>query len=206
MRRHGITLVELMVAIAVLAIGFTALLYSQVGNLQTSSRAKTATQVKAVANQVLERKLAEVLVVEIDDRNATPAGSTDTIDDNNYIDDANATVFGKTGVKQSFYFTDYFWRCPGTQTPPSDTRSGSTSKLRDVDCTGSTTSDGITANWAIRAQSGVTGEGVLDVVVTATHTNGSTLTIGDRISCYDIYPAPSANAPKPCPKPGSGRS
>jgi len=197
---RGITLVELLIALAILAVGFSALLYSQVYNLRASSGARTASETKAAANQVLEQKMAEVLVVQIDDTGATPLGSTNQITNTAYIDESNATLSGKNGVKQSFFFTDYYWSCPTVQTPPAGTLlPGRT--LRSVACSGSTTLNGISVNWRVAGLSGVMGEGVLDVVVTATHPRGATITVGNRVSCYDIYPSPSANAPKPCPTP-----
>ncbi|MDX2006501.1 MAG: prepilin, partial [Meiothermus sp.] len=192
------------IALAVLAVGFTALLYRQVGNLKASTQSKLNTQVKAAANRVLEQKLAEVLVVQMDDTSATPAGSSNTISSSSFVDESSATVFNRSGVKQSFFFVDYYWNCPEAQTPP--TGSGVRSSFRSVTCAGTESVDGISVSWNIRAQSGFTGEGVLDVVVTASTPGGGRLTLGSRVSCYDIYPSPSANAPKPCPTPGNGRS
>lgn len=204
MKTNGITLVELMIALAVLAVGFSALLFSQVGNLKASTQTKLNTQVKAAANRVLEQKLAEVLVVQMDNTSASPAGTTNTISNTAYIDESNASIFNRSGVKQSFFFMDYYWNCPTAQTPP--TGSGVRTSFRSVSCTGTETVDGISVSWNVRAQTGFTGEGVLDVVVTASTPGGGRLTLGNRVSCYDIYPSPSANAPKPCPTPGNGRS
>jgi prepilin-type N-terminal cleavage/methylation domain-containing protein len=105
-----------------------------------------------------------------------------------------------------FNFYHYYWSCPTPQTPPSGPAASATS----ITCSGTRPVNGINVAYAIRGESGVLGEGILTITVTGTHgTQGQTLTIGSRITCYDIYPSPSATAPEPCPRPilgGGGRS
>jgi Tfp pilus assembly protein PilV len=60
-------------------------------------------------------------------------------------------------------------------------------------------------------QSGVTdtpgdtyqSEGLLTITVTTT-VNGSSFTLGNRISCYDIYPTPTVDTPDACGNVGGG--
>jgi prepilin-type N-terminal cleavage/methylation domain-containing protein len=105
-----------------------------------------------------------------------------------------------------FNFYHYYWSCPTPQTPPS----GPAASATGIACSGTRTINDIAVAFAIHGASGVLGEGILTVTVTGTHsTRGQTLTIGSRITCYDIYPSPSATAPEPCPRPilgGGGRS
>jgi prepilin-type N-terminal cleavage/methylation domain-containing protein len=204
-KRAGLTIIELMIALVVIGVAFGALLMSQVSSLRASQNARLASDVKAAANRVLEQKMAEVLKVEIDDTHATPAGTTDQITNDNYVDAKNPDVliFEKTGVWQSFWFTDYYWGCPTVVSSlPSGVRPYATSnKLRSVSCSGSQTSGPIAIEWRVAGNSGILGEGVLDVVVTARHEKGMTVTVGNRVSCYDVYPSPSKSAPTPCPAP-----
>jgi prepilin-type N-terminal cleavage/methylation domain-containing protein len=106
------------------------------------------------------------------------------------------------GVRQ-FDFNDFYWSCP---TPVQPLPPGALPVVTWRDCTGTRTIGDVTVAHSIRGESGVLGEGVLTVTVTATHRHGGqTLTLGDRITCYDIYPSPTATAPAPCPRPGGGR-
>ncbi|MFW8120702.1 type IV pilus modification PilV family protein, partial [Klebsiella pneumoniae] len=98
MKREGLTLVETLIALAVVGIAFGALLLSQVSNLRASAQSRYATDAKAAAVRVLEAKSAEVLKSEI----LTPPSP--------YIDDSQ--------TNRSFYFVDYFYRCPSTVNPP----------------------------------------------------------------------------------------
>ncbi len=104
-----------------------------------------------------------------------------------------------------FAFNDYYWSCPTAQTPPA----GELAVVSRPACTGSTNVGEVEVDYAIAGESGVTGEGVLTVTVTATHRRGGQrLTLGDRVTCYDVYPSPTSLAPEPCPTPtedGGGR-
>jgi len=42
-------------------------------------------------------------------------------------------------------------------------------------------------------------------VKAATHPRGPRVTVGRRITCYDVYPSPTHDRPRPCPEPGGGR-
>lgn len=61
MPNRGITLVELLIALAVMAVAFGALVFSQVVNYQATARAGVVSQVKDTATQILENKVGEVL-------------------------------------------------------------------------------------------------------------------------------------------------
>lgn len=105
------------------------------------------------------------------------------------------------GVRQ-FDFNDFYWSCPTPVRPPPDALPVVVPRT----CTGTRTIGDVTVAHSIRGESGVLGEGVLTITVTATHRHGGqTLTLGDRITCYDIYPSPTTTAPEPCPRPGGGR-
>ena len=190
MRARGLTVLELLIAIAVVGLAFAALLSSQVTGLRASARARLASDTKAFAVGVLERKGAEVL-------------KTVTVDPTSpYLDDP------ATG--RSFYFIDYYYGCP-TLFPPPPT-SGIRSALRNVACRGQETGpNGLTADWAILGEpsapnpQGVQAEGVVTVVVTARAPQGVQVTVGRRVTCYDVYPSPTHDKPRPCPEPGGGR-
>ncbi len=173
--KSGFTLIEVLIALAVIGIAFAAMAMMQITNLRASSDARLTTEVKAAANQELEAVMAQVL-----------------------------TVTGSPGSYQ-YAFNDYYWSCPTAVTPsagalPVNTAPAcsGTSKIGDVD---------VTHN--IRGESGVIGEGIVTVTVTAANPHGGrTLTIGNRVTCYDVYPSPSSTAPEPCPVPtsaGGGR-
>lgn len=181
MRKQGVTLVELLIAIAILGIILTPLVVSLVNSLRATSNAGLASQVKASAVRTLEAKSAEAARVE-----SPPSNSS-------YQDDAS--------TNQSYYFTDYFYRCPSVVTPPSGVRNANSANLRSVVCdNGSGTRDGsIVTRWSIAGESGINGQGVVIVTVTATHDRGPSITVVNRISCYDLVPSPTADAPKSCP-------
>ncbi|MER3451197.1 MAG: prepilin, partial [Thermus sp.] len=89
MNRHGLTLIELLIALSVVGLAFAALLSSQLSSLRASDRARMASDTKAFAVSVLERRSAEVL-------------KTETVDDKSpYLDEA--------GTGRSFYFIDYYY-------------------------------------------------------------------------------------------------
>lgn len=193
-RNQGLTVIEVLIALAVIAAAFAVLAYAQVTNLKASSRMRVASEAKSVAESVLESKVAEVL-------NVYTSG-------NSIYNDASS------GYK-SYAFIDYYWTCAsdGTvdaQSPSSWT--GSRTGLRTVTCTGADTrpaQDGnVTADWKIGGESGPLGEGVIHVDVTATF-KGIAVTVSDRLSCYDVYPSPTIDTPAPCPVPeqtGGGRT
>ena len=185
MKRHqkqqAFTLVEVLVALVVVAVAFGALAMTQVTNLRASTTARTATETKQAANQVLEEVMSTVLATNV-----------------------------VSGVR-TFDFNDFYWTCPSAVTPPT----GALAVVNGTrDCTGTVTIDVGTASevdvsFAIVGESGIVGEGVLTVSVTATHSaSNQRLTIGDRVTCYDVYPSPTSTAPDPCPPPlasGGGR-
>lgn len=110
-----------------------------------------------------------------------------------------------TGGVKYFAFNDYYWTCPTQLTPPA----GALAVVLRPSCSGDSTVGNVTVDYEIVGESGVTGEGVLTVTVTALHTDGGQrLTLGDRVTCYDVYPSPTSLAPQPCPTPtvsGGGR-
>ncbi|WP_337845494.1 type II secretion system protein [Thermus sp.] len=184
--RKGLTILEILIALAVLGIAFAALLTSQISSLRTSAQSRFASDTKAFAVQVLEDLSAQAL--------RTETSSTQ----NTYTDEERG------GVYRSFYFIDYYYGCPTPVTPP--TGSGIRTALRTVACSGQRTSpEGIRADWDYIGEGGRFGEGVLTVVVTATHPKGPRVTVGRRITCYDVYPSPTHDKPRPCPEPGGGR-
>ena len=188
MNRHGLSLIELLIALSVVGLAFAALLSSQLSSLRASDRARMASDTKAFAVSVLERRSAEVL-------------KTETVDDKSpYLDEA--------GTGRSFYFIDYYYGCPSLYPPPPT--SGIRTLLRNVVCKGRETSpDGIQAAWSILGESstpnpqynpqGIRAEGVVTVVVTARHPRGSQVTVARRVT------SPTHDKPRPCPNPGGGR-
>lgn len=191
--RKGLTFVEVLIALAVLGIAFGALLMSQVSNLRANAQARFATDAKAAAVQVLERRSAEVLKSEI-----VPALSP--------YKDAPLDPDNPSGNWRSFYFVDYYFSCPTRVAPSPKQRGGSVANLRPgLTCSGTETIFGIPVAWDIRGENGILGEGVVTVVVTATHPRGPKVTLGRRVTCYDVYPSPTQDQPAPCPPPGGGR-
>lgn len=182
MRRQGLTLLETLIALAVLGIAFGALLMSQLSNLRVSAQSRYATDAKAAAIRVLEQKSAEVL------KSVYIPGSS-------YVDDPN------TGL--SFYFVDYYYGCPTPISPTPPLRGN----LRPVDCRENEgeRQGNVTVKWTISGESGILGEGVVTIVVTAEHDRGPRVTMGRRVTCYDVYPSPTSDRPAPCPPPGGGR-
>ena len=195
-RQSGLTLAELMIALAIIAVAFLALAMTQVNHLRASSRSAVATQVKTSANHVLEAVSADVL-------KAIDVGATST-----YYDQVDT----QSGQHLSFKFIDYYGRCA-----PSANHAGLRTTYRSqitdgeppvadaamLECTGSTTDGPVSVDWSIGPPTSVTpydSEGTLDVTVTAT-SQGITLTVGTAITCYDVYPSPKKATPKPCPVP-----
>ena len=185
MKRQGLTLLETLIALAVLGIAFGALLMSQLSSLRVSAQSRYATDAKAAAVRVLEQQSAEVLKSEI----LTPPDPK--------IDDP------ATG--RSFYFVDYYYRCPTQVNPPLALRGGSAGNLRGVTCEGQGREGNVHVDWKILGEDGILGEGVVTIVVTAQHDRGPKVTVGLRVTCYDVYPSPTNDKPAPCPPPRGGR-
>lgn len=188
-RSAGFTLIEVLIALAVIGIAFAALGFVQITNLQASSGARLTTETKAAANAVLEDILAEVLATESCD----PAV--------NYCD--------ATGVY--YAFNDFYWTCPSSITPPAGALAVRFNRSAGNECRGtrsvSVASDrSIPVTFVIAGEEDILGQGVLSIQVTATHPlgGGPSLTIGDRVTCFDVYPSPTSEAPAPCPDPVAG--
>ncbi|PZA08480.1 MULTISPECIES: prepilin-type N-terminal cleavage/methylation domain-containing protein [unclassified Meiothermus] len=198
MNRRGLTLVELLIALAIIGVVFTALLMNQLANLRSSTQARFLSDTKTVANQVLEERLSEVLRV-----------SNDVPDNSDFDDDRQSGP----GHVRSFWFIDYYYGCPTPVLPStaSGIRTYSLIKLRPVNCSGSTIAQSrvlpgtVRYNWQIAGESGPLGEGVLRVTVTAIHDQRLVVNLVSRVSCYDVYPSPTSDAPVPCANPGGGR-
>jgi prepilin-type N-terminal cleavage/methylation domain-containing protein len=195
-RHAGFTLIEVLIALAIVGVAFAALGFVQVTNLRTSTTSRVVTETKNAANQVLEQLLADVLETE------------SCVSTESWCDD--------TGTY--YVFNDYYWSCPPEEplpSPDTDISLGVRDDLRE-ECEGtmrmSTPSDHeVMVAYVLAGQPGIAGEGVLAITVTARHTaaTGVNLTIGDRVTCFDVYPSPTSQAPAPCPVPtssGSGRS
>jgi prepilin-type N-terminal cleavage/methylation domain-containing protein len=191
--RKGLTFVEVLIALAVLGIAFGALLMSQVSNLRANAQARFASDAKAAAVQVLEKLSAGVLKSEV--VRATSPYKDAPLDPNN-----------PSGNWRSFYFVDYYFSCPTLVAPSPKQRGGLVANLRPgLPCSGTETVGGIPVAWNVRGEGGTLGEGVVTVVVTATHPRGPKVTMGRRVTCYDVYPSPTQDQPTPCPPPGGGR-
>ncbi|MCS7069495.1 MAG: type II secretion system GspH family protein [Meiothermus sp.] len=184
----GISIVELLVALAIIGIAFVPLVLSQLSSLRASAQTGLASQVKAAATAELERQAALVLQVESPPSN------------NNLLDDISAN--------KSFYFVDYYYSCPQVTALPSPPPSNSsrTALRSGISCNNGsgTTTNLITTRWSVARESGLMGEGLITITVTATHSRGPTITLVNRISCYDVYPSPTSDAPAPCPTPSGG--
>nr|WP_244187356.1 prepilin [Thermus tenuipuniceus] len=172
---------------------------SQVSNLEASAQSRYATDTKAAAVRVLEEKSAEVLKSEVPSTLPTSdfCKTSPT--------DPRCAQVDDPATGRSFYFVDYYYRCPTLVNPPQALRRGSASNLRPVSCSGTEQQGGIEVGWRILGESGIRGEGVVTVVVTAQHTRGARVTMGRRVTCYDVYPSPTQDKPAPCPPPGGGR-
>jgi prepilin-type N-terminal cleavage/methylation domain-containing protein len=175
--RSGFTLAEVLIALAVIGVAFGALALTQVTNLRASVTARTATETKAAANLALERLLAQVLETTGDGTEASP-----------FV----------------FAFDAFYLDCPGA---PACT---GWFNVRDGVLTAANASDGdadINISFTIAGvvRDGAVGEGVVAISVTAVHRDrDQTLSLGDRVTCYDVYPSPKSTAPAPCPTPGTG--
>lgn len=193
MNRSGLSLIEVLIALSIIGIAFVALALSQLTSLRASVDSRFVTEAKAAGSQVLEQQMAEVLRVETRD------------EQDSYTDQVRFDDYGNPRY-QSFYFIDYYYQCP-----TSDTTNAPRDSFRTVDCDGQTQMDGerIAADWSIAGEGGVLGEGIITVTVTAKHEQGTSITLVDVITCYDVYPSPTNDTPKPCPTPtasGGGRT
>ena len=187
---EGLTILEVLVALSVIAIAFLALAMSQITNLKATVRTQSITDLKAAANIVLEEKMADVLEADIV---PNPASESE-YDAKDTYKDADKNVQTRY---LKFWFVDYYYQCSNR------TDTGERLPLREADCQPTTEEDfgDITVDWEYVGRTGLEGEGLLDIIVTARHNQGSELTIGDVVSCYDVYPSPSSEVPMPCPDP-----
>jgi len=191
---RGLTVIEVLIALAVIAVAFAALAYAQLTSLKASSRSRITSEAKTVAENVLEDQLKQVLHVD------TTISATSPYND------------GTSTSPKEFYFVDYYWGCSSSVSikNPSGNRSAVNSSV--VQCTDTVqrnVQDGtIDATWTIAGESGPLGEGVIDITVTGNHSAGASVTVSDRVSCYDVYPSPTIDTPAPCPvatQSGGGR-
>lgn len=192
-RSTGFTLIEVLVALAVISIAISGLAFVQITNLRATSAARLATDTKSAAGLVLERVLAQVL-------------QTDTCAVGQPYCDEIGTWYA---------FNDYFWTCPDPVDPSAGSLAVRTDFSATISCGDeegivivSGSGHDVNVVFDIAGLDGIEGEGVLAVTVTATHTlrDNYVVTVGDRITCYDVYPTPTAEAPAPCPVPTSGGS
>ncbi|MEJ2358698.1 MAG: type II secretion system protein [Deinococcales bacterium] len=195
-RAKGLTIVEVLIALAVIAVAFAALAYAQLTSLKASSRSRLTSEAKTVAENVLEDRVKDVLKV---DTSSTLASQ---------FNDGTSTH------PKEFFFVDYYYGCPTVETIQNPTGTRSAVNTGEIECTGTTqrtVQDGtVDATWTIDGESGPLGEGVIDISVTAKHSAGPSVTVSDRVSCYDVYPSPTIDTPAPCPvaeqSPGGGRT
>lgn len=191
-RTDGLTLIELLIALAIIGIAFLALALSQVNHLRASSRSQVLTTVKTAANQVLEQQTSLVL-------SAVKDGASSLVD-----------LTQDDGTTLSFKFVDYYHFCDsgantaGLRTSYRTQASAQANEDNHIgECSGTTTVDNTTVDWSIGPPTSYASydtEGVLDIAVTATQ-NSISLTVGNVITCYDVYPSPKLGTPKPCPDP-----
>lgn len=170
MNQRGFTLPEVLIALVIITIAIGSLALVQVNNLRSSVTSRLATDTKVAANQTLELLMADVLRTDPKADPTRPAAD-------------------------DFAFYHYYWTCPTPQTPPSGPAAVQQT------CRDKTTIGDVDVAWVIRGESGILGEGVLSITVTAEHKQRQQrLTIGDRVTCYDVYPTPASTAPEPCPR------
>ncbi|WP_279231542.1 type II secretion system protein [Thermus thalpophilus] len=177
MRGKGLTIVEVLIALAILGVAFGALLLNQLSSLRTSTRMRLVTEIKSTLSQVLEAQAASIVA--------------------------------KNGASVApFNFYDYYWGCPS---PVANAQSIVGRPLNSVACTGSTTLGRVRVAWTISGEGGIPGEGVILLQAAASIpslANSPRVTLVKRVSCYDVYPSPTKDAPAPCPTPtasGGGR-
>lgn len=104
--RDGFTLVEVLAAMVILAVGLMALEAMGIGAARTVARADEVSEYTAVATDQLERTLAKVV------RGPIPAGGSATVNGANVVTVVSTTA----GGGQNFYTVSV------TVTPPSAVR------------------------------------------------------------------------------------
>ncbi|HEX7005090.1 MAG TPA: prepilin-type N-terminal cleavage/methylation domain-containing protein [Trueperaceae bacterium] len=182
---RGLTILEVLVALSVIAIAFLALAMAQITNLKATVRTQAITELKAAANVVLEEKMSDVL--RADSYETEPAA----------YDLADEYEEGMIRYLR-FWFLDYYYGCSSRPVPSGLRALDETVVCYDED---SDRFENIEITWQLKGREQIEGEGLLDIIVTATHDSGSSLTIGDVVSCYAVYPSPSSEVPMPCPEP-----
>jgi prepilin-type N-terminal cleavage/methylation domain-containing protein len=164
-RQSGLSLIEVLTSLSVIAIAFSGFIFGQVGNLKLSSNARARTELKAQAIRVIEHVTANVLK-------------------------GNNSV----GSSSKPLFNDYYSVCQsGLTSAPAGMR------ILLTDCQGELENSTYTIVSGANDTPGdlYQSEGILTITVTTT-INGNTFTLGNRISCYDIYPTPTVDTPDAC--------
>lgn len=169
----GLTILEVLVAMAVLVVAFSALAFTQIASMSATARNRNVTVVKAAATRVLEDKMRDIL--------------------GNYANPSNAS-------ERWYYFTDYYESCPTVLSSPSRPLANPLPCSGTVKSDGNTVTSTWVVQYEPGA---LDGEGQLRLTVTAARTGGPTLSLVNIISCYDIYPSPTVGVPTPCPTDGS---
>lgn len=187
-RNDGVTLIELVLALALMGIIFAVLASVQLRSVQASAMSRDSTLLKTEANRVLERMVFKTTRRKPD---STPS---DYSDDTYYYDDFVAACAedgcDKTALDEANLTIDGI--------APSD--HVDISMWIEVPSPGSFDPDGDGIGFTMQDTGGI-----LLLSVRATHTvRGTSVTLGSAISCYDVFPTPVATAPDPCPDAGGG--
>ena len=177
-RRSGLTLIEVLVALAAIGIVFAALGAVQLQSVRATATASRLTLVKGEANRLLERLLAVT------------------------------TANDGTVSSPDYAFSDYYPECLAPSGSPATGAVLPCSDLDGVDADdvpGFAPDPAIQSTWAIAGVPGATSyekEGVMVLTVTASF-GGATprVTLGSAITCYDFFSGASAESPEPCPTP-----
>lgn len=170
---QGLTIVEMLVALAVIGIALVVLAQSQILNLQQSARARSQTDLKASLVAGLEYVEQAVLTYE-----RVPG------------------VFTTSGAPQNAYAFSWYWNnCGGTPIGGVYLPSNAATLQCSFTVPDSVAS-GVTVT--IRATTGHQNEGLLNIVVTGTRQRESA-SLFNTVTCYDVYPAPTRDRPVPCP-------
>ena len=179
LRTQGLTLPEVLLALTIIGIAFTAILSVQLGSFRSTAQTQNLSILKAATIRVIEDLTTTVL-------NSDPTLTASS----NPLTQSRASYFG-----------DYYWGCPtlstSTTNPLLTPVSGVTPiRITQADCQGTS---GNTA-WTIEGESGLAGEGTVLLRATATDANtGRSFSLTSRVSCYDAYPIPQVTAPASCP-------
>lgn len=173
-RDAGLSLVELLVALAILGTVFMVLANSQIANLRTTARSQASTQARALALRELETLSSRVLQV-------TPAAPT---------------IYGK------YAFARYYDFCRTTPLPvPAGVAPVACRSEAGAAVAWEIVSEAdLSADPAER----VKGEGQVRLNLTVVDARGVPFSVVERVSCYDVYPSPTSTAPAPCPEPVGG--